>query len=225
MTLIVLALMALGLGAGLCARSVSRFRRRRLVAGWCQGASGLGAIFGGAAIGLLALDLSTYLRLSHETPVAKLQVMHHTPSHVMVELSLTDDTSNQSGRSFALPHSRSHGQWQLDARVIKWRPWANVLGLDARYRLERLSARPVKARGAQSYIGFDLSRPAQGWSATLTVWELARRGWLPGLDVAFGSSVYAPLVPGAEFDVHLAQSGLLVRPANQTAIQALGRWR
>ena len=32
-------------------------------------------------------------------------------------------------------------EWQLDARVLKWKGWANLLGLDAQYRLERVSGR------------------------------------------------------------------------------------
>ncbi len=32
-------------------------------------------------------------------------------------------------------------EWQLDARVLKWKGWANLFGLDAQYRLERVSGR------------------------------------------------------------------------------------
>ena len=35
----------------------------------------------------------------------------------------------------------SGDEWQLDARVLKWKGWANLFGLDAQYRLERVSGR------------------------------------------------------------------------------------
>lgn len=32
-------------------------------------------------------------------------------------------------------------EWQIDARVLKWQAFVNVLGFDAVYRLERMSGR------------------------------------------------------------------------------------
>ena len=35
-----------------------------------------------------------------------------------------------------------HGdEWRIEARVLKWKPWAYVLGLDSQYRLDRFSGR------------------------------------------------------------------------------------
>ncbi|MGE3143439.1 MAG: hypothetical protein AB7L65_08970, partial [Hyphomonadaceae bacterium] len=94
-----------------------------------------GAIFlvVGAAIGLLGLNIQTYQRLTFERPVATISLHQLGPQQFQATLS----EPNGSVREFEIRGD----EWRLDARVLKWKPWANVLGLDSQFRLERLQGR------------------------------------------------------------------------------------
>jgi len=115
-------------------------------------------------------------------------------------------------------------EWQMDARLLKWQAPVNVLGFDSAYRLERLSGRYtdiVNERAAPRTV-HALQVPAQ-----LDAWELARRykEWLPWIDALYGSATFVPMADGALFEVKVTQSGLVARPLNQAARQAVGSWR
>jgi hypothetical protein len=45
------------------------------------------------------------------------------------------------------------------------------------------------------------------------------------VDAYYGSSVYMPLAEGAEFIVSATMSGLIARPSNARAEQAVTEWR
>jgi hypothetical protein len=97
-------------------------------------------------------------------------------------------------------------EWQLDARVLKWRGVANLLGLDARYRLERLGGRYVEIE--QERTG-PRSVYALGAPPALDLWLLARAypRWLPFVDAVYGSATYLPMADGARFQVTISQTG------------------
>lgn len=170
-----------------------------------------------AVVGLgvaVALNLRTYARLTHEEPVAELAFESRGPQRWHATLTTVSDLSK---RSFEL----AGDEWQLDARVLKWRGWANVLGLDARYRLERVS-------GRYRDIAQERSAPrsvyALGEEPAFDLWSLASEypDWLPFVDAVYGSATYLPMAEGATYEVSLTQSGLIARPQNAAARAASG---
>lgn len=213
-SLIVALLLAAGLL--LCLLAVARLRRRRLMAA-------SGALAGGGiclALGLLALSLAlnlyTYQRLTHEQPVARLQFERLGPQRFRVQLRAVDAPT----RSYVLTGT----QWRLAARVLKWHPWATLLGFDARYRLDRLSGRYGRIERARHapHTVYDLSS-----SRGLDIWQAAHYlpDWLPLVDARFGSATYVPMADGARYAVTLSQSGgLVARAQNAAARAALRQW-
>lgn len=192
--------------------AISAFAARASMRVWRQGGmvggcarSGVSLSTALASLACFAawLNLSTYDRLTHEQPVAEITVNESAPGQRVVEIV---SASWPTPRLFPLPD----GDWQLDARVLKWAPWANILGLDARYRLERLSARPARVYMSANYLGYALHDGPAEW---LDVWALAYAGWVPAVDTVYGSSVYGTLTPGLRYKVSLSQSGLVLRNA------------
>ena len=151
---------------------------------------------------LLTLNLLTYSRLSYEQPVAEIRISQIDKDRFLALL-----TYGKEEKRLVL----NGDQWQLDARIIKWKPWANMLGLDTRYRLERLSGRfddPEKARTRQPRV-YQLAMVS-----LLDIWELAQRhsAWMPAVDAAYGSSVYLPLGDELAYRISMSQSGMVARP-------------
>src|SRR5687768_4423303 len=83
---------------------------------------------------VVSLNLHTYARLTHERPVAQIVFEARGPQQFRATLA---EVPSGEMQLFML----SGDEWQLDARVLKWRGWANLLGLDAQYRLERIGGR------------------------------------------------------------------------------------
>ena len=114
-------------------------------------------------------------------------------------------------------------EWQLDARVIIWKPPATILGLEPVYQLERLSGR---------YSSVDRERSARrtvhalAEERPLDLWSLARKfpRLSPGIDAYYGTATYVPMADGARFRVTLSRDALIARPINDSAREAVGDW-
>lgn len=171
----------------------------------------------GLAAGLLGLNTQTYSRLSHEGPVAEVTVKAADPanSRYLVTIHRLDDGSN------AVQSCMLQGdEWVLSGRVQKWKPWANILGLDATYSLDQLSnmyftaarasGKPITACDiGEAPPAIDQYVPA-GWLAWLADQSYS-------LDRRFGSANYMPLADGAAYKVVITQSGFNAEPDNDAA--------
>ncbi|MGA9854951.1 MAG: cation/multidrug efflux pump [Gammaproteobacteria bacterium] len=168
-----------------------------------------------ACITLLAMDLHTYFALTHEQLVATVRFNAIGPQYFHARL--TDAGGH-------VIQTDLHGdEWQLDARVIKWSGFATLLGLQTRYRLERLSGRYRDVAQERSAIHSAISLAPTSW---LDSWSLMQRyaHWLPWVDAGYGNATYLPMVDGGEFQVTLSATGLIARPENAVAQQATARW-
>lgn len=190
-----------------------RWRRGR---GWSSKlarllASGL-LMLAAALLGVLGAALFGYSRLLQEAEVATLSVQQLAPQHFAVQLETPDGQSQR----FELRGD----QWQLDARVLRWKLPALLAGAPSLYRLERLSSRYVdiaQEREAARSV-HDL-----GAQAFPDLWTLRRQfpQYLDFVDADFGSGAYLPLVDQARYSVSLGPRGGLVARAADAETQAL----
>ena len=211
-----LVVLLLGLaGLALVFGGLKRFFHGKFAGGGGRVILGLLFFFVFAFVAAVALDLRTYLRLTYEQPVANLVFTALGPQDYKVTLTDADGRT----RSAELRGD----DWQLDARVLKWKGLANVLGLDALYRLDRLEGR-YRSANQESHDYHSVVELSA--DAGLDLWSLAQKnvGWLPWVDASYGSATYLPMADGAQFSVSLSPTGLLARPSNPAAQQALSRW-
>jgi hypothetical protein len=115
-------------------------------------------------------------------------------------------------------------EWEVSARVQKWKPWATLLGLNTTYMLDQISNKYFTASRAngRTITACDLTAPPPD------VNRLVPRGlleWLMAHSYAeqrpFGSAVYMPMTDGAIFRVTMTQSGLNAEAVNPIAQQAV----
>ncbi|HSG63971.1 MAG TPA: hypothetical protein VLD39_03190, partial [Gammaproteobacteria bacterium] len=154
-----IAFVLAGFGVLLFVLALSRLYRSRYLAATGSLLAGGLLLAVGALLLSVALNLGTYQRLTHETPVAELVFESRGEQRYKANLIRIPDGEMQV---FLL----NGDEWQLDSRLLKWHGWANLLGLDAQYRLERIGGR---------YREIEQER-----SAPRTVYQLAEN---PGLDV------------------------------------------
>jgi hypothetical protein len=156
----------------------------------------LGAFSGTALLG--------YRRLTGEALVATLDARAIGPRQFAVGIELPDG----SRRDVEL----AGDDWQLDARVIKWKPSAVVLGAQPLYELDRINGRYHRIEDERS---LPKSVIALSTHAVPDLWSLKRRfpQQLGFVDADYGSAAYLPMVDGGRYTVTLAAAGGLVARA------------
>lgn len=212
-----IAITLAGFGLVLLALGVQRLRRGRYLAAGSSAVFGLAFLAVAGAFFIVALNLRTYSRLTYEQPVAELVFEARGPQSFQAII-----TQIPSGSLQILQVNGD--EWQLDARILKWRSWANVLGLNAQYRLERFSGRYrdiEQERSAPRSVYPLADNPG------VDIWTLAAAGsrWVPFVDAVYGSATYLPMAHGARYQVTLSQTGLIARPINDAASQAVSGWK
>lgn len=206
-----------GLAGMLCfIAAVRRFRRRRLMTGTLSTAASVSLFLLAACALLVAANVRTYRRLSAEQPAGEIEFSSigvHQFNGILIY---------PAGERAAF--SLRGDQWQVDAKILKWQAFANLVGFDAAYRLDRISGRYSRIEDERSLprTVYPLNPPNR-----LDLWELVHRypSWLPWFDALYGSAVYLPMADSASYEIKVSQSGLIARPLNQAARDAVGNWR
>lgn len=207
------------LGLWLLVVGLQRLFTGKLFGGGARALGGAFFLAAGAAVGLLALNILTYTRLSAEQDMATVAIRTADGADPQAFVASVK-TPDGKVRDFPIQGDR----WRLEARVVKWQPWANVIGFDAQGRLERIAGdyQAVADVNAKTGTAHDLSDRPLG----VDMVEIVKgASFLPVFDTVFGSGVYMPMTNGAEYKVTLSQSGLVARPANDVAIQATQNWK
>jgi len=219
-----IAYICIGLGfliVILAAGTWHKIKRGRVIGSTLYGLQGLLALTLLIALLLILSNLNSYQRLTFEENIVDVAIKRISEQKYQLELIYTEPSSRPNVRQIC---TVSGDEWQLDTRIIKWKGWANLLGMDSYYRLHRLSGRYADINQANSLpqTAYQLSDPDNG----ISIWDIKRlsKSKLPFLDAYYGQSVFLPMKDGARFMVTIAQAGLLVRPANEIARQALVDW-
>lgn len=194
-------------------RMVRCTRRGRLLraGGSCVSCIGSG-VLATAAI-LVTFGYYSYDRLTEETVIAQIGFRATGPDAFEARLM-------REGRIDAEFPLRGN-EWQIDARLVNWKPPMTILGLDPIYRLERLS-------GRYSSIDRERSEPRTVHELSpdhpMDLWRVARRLPFPGVDAYYGTATYVPMADGARYEISLSRDALIARPANAVAERAVGNW-
>lgn len=203
------------LGLAMLAGGVGRLRRRRIASGCVRCAGSLLPLSLAGVLVLVASNLHTYARLTGEREVARLTFHQVEPQRYRAILETPDGRRAR----FML----AGDEWQLDARVIKWRGWATLAGLDTLYRLERLSGRysDVRQELADERTVIEL-----GGDRGLDLWRVANDypSWTPFVDARYGSATYLPMSDSARYEVSITHSGLIARATDARTEAVLEEW-
>ena len=190
-------------------------RRRRPVRATRSLAGGIAAgALGGSSI-MLAFSYYGYGRLIEEQPVSQIEFSETMPGEYTARIMI----DGQTDRLMTLRGD----EWQMDARVITWKPPVTLLGLDPIYQLDRLSGRysDVSDERTKERTVYSLSD-----EIPLDIWRVAREypRFTPGVDAFYGTATYLPMADGARFEVTLTRTALIARPVNEAARVAVGDW-
>ncbi|NQV86453.1 MAG: cation/multidrug efflux pump [Woeseiaceae bacterium] len=190
-------------------------RRRRPVRATRSLAGGVVTGCAGAASVMLAFSYYGYERLVDEQLVGSIKFSESAPGDFVARVMI----AGEKDQMFRLVGN----EWQMDARVVVWKSPATLLGLDPIYQLDRISGRysDIEEEKSSARTVYALSAPV-----TLDVWQFARKypKLMPGVDAQYGTATYLPMAHEALYEVKMTRTGLIARPVNDAAVDAVGRW-
>jgi len=187
------------------------------VFGFLRGTIGLVLLGSALLIVLVALDVYSYRNLDKEHSVGTVSFERLDSQLYKVKFSDEDGLS----QNFELRGD----QWQLDARMLKWKGPLARWGVEPAYRLDRLSGRYLTLQDERNK-----ERSVHALSSSehgVDVWNFLRDigGSAPIVDAVYGSATFLPMEDGAVYEVRISHTGLLARPLNQQAETALKAWQ
>lgn len=220
------ALLAI-LGLAFAVAGIKRFIQRRFLKSAALGvSSGVFFLLAFSSF-ILASNLYTYQRLVYEQPVAEITFTQQGKQSFTAEINSLD-------ADFTRTVSLSGDEWQLDAQVLTWQGAATLFGLDASYRLHRIAGRYQsideeieRVRSVHSLVlELKHSKAIPLDMEKFDLWQFAHEQgeWLQWVDAAYGSAVFLPMTDGAKYKVAISRTGLIARPDNDTAREAVSRW-
>jgi hypothetical protein len=156
----------------------------------------------GAACGAIALGVQGYRALTHEPVAAVVRTVPLGPNRFKVQFRFPD------GREVA--YTLSGDQLYVDARILKWHPMANVLGLHTVYELDRVAGRYHDLAQEQQQPRTVLSLAPE---RQVDLFKLRQRYALlsPLLDAEYGSATFAAADNPTQYEVRVSTTGLLIR--------------
>jgi hypothetical protein len=178
---------------------------------------GLAILAASALSFFTAYDLMSYRPLFEEQAVVTLQFQKLATQRFRVVL--VDSESRQ------YDYYLDGDQWQLDARLLRWRPALAKVGFEPLYRLERLSGRyaDLHQQLREPQTAHQLGVPPTSFDSWALIKQLPwLRDWV---DAQYGSATFLPMADGAVYEVKLAYGGMLARPVNDQARAAVNGWQ
>lgn len=206
--LVASALAVAGLGLG--AAGWRLLRRRRWSTGAASLLAGLALVLFGALGWAVVVGTGGYRSLTREELAATVTTEPLGPRSfraVVERPDLPSDTFRIAG-----------DQFQVDAQVLKWHPWANLLGVHTAYQLTRIGGRyrTVEDERTREQTVYALSD-----DPTLEIFRAVDRVPILGraVDATYGSAAFVPAGEdsSAVYEVRVTTSGLLIRPRSEAA--------
>ena len=156
----------------------------------------------GGVAGTIAIGIQGYRALMREDVAARIVVKPAGPQRFNATIRFPD------GR--AATYVLAGDEIYVDARILKWHPYANWIGLHTAYELDRLT-------GRYHDINDERSAPRTvhvlASDKPVDLYGLRRRYTFlaPLIDAEYGSATFVPVTQPAEFELRVSTTGLLVR--------------
>lgn len=183
--------------------------------GWVRGMSAALLVATSILLALIAWDMRSYRALLEDSPLITVAF-----EQVGEQAFVATMTSVDGGevKEFYLRGD----QWQIDARVVRWKGIAR--SLKPGYRLDRISGRYFSLEDERSLERTVYSLFEQEYGVDF--WAVAHqsKAGLPLFEAAYGSAAFLPMADAAIFEVALSSSGLVAKPLNNAAQKAVQLW-
>ena len=192
------------LGIVVVIAAVVSFFQLRLPQSGYRMLAGLFLLALGALAGTISVGMLGYRALTREEVAARIAVKPAGPQRFLATFKFPD------GREAT--YDLAGDEIYVDAHILKWSPYANMIGLHTAYEIDRVAGRYHKIKDERDAMRtvHDLGR-----DRAIDLYALRRRYSIlsPLFDAEYGSATFVPVTGPAELELRVSTSGLLMREA------------
>ena len=156
----------------------------------------------GILTGTLALGVHGFRALTQEVVAARIEIRPLGGQRFNARFHFSDGST----ASYEL----AGDEIQVDAQILKWTPWANLLGLHTGYSLDRVAGRyrdlTQERSAARTVFALAPQRAVDLFALRRKFTQLA-----PLFDAEFGSATFVPADAARTLELRVSTTGLLMR--------------
>jgi hypothetical protein len=156
----------------------------------------------GTLAGTISVGMMGYRALTREDVAAHIAVKPTGKQRFMATFRFPD------GREST--YELAGDEIYVDAHILKWHPYANLIGLHTAYEIDRVAGRyhGIKDEQEAKRTVHALAR-----DKPVDLYALGRRYTFlaPVLDAEYGSATFVPVTRSAELELRVSTTGLLIR--------------
>jgi hypothetical protein len=192
------------LGLAVVAAAIYSFVRLRLPQSGLRLVTGLLLLALGTVAGAISVGMLGYRALTREEVAARIIVRPAGPQRFLATFRFAD------GREAT--YDLAGDEIYVDAHILKWHPYANMIGLHTAYEIDRVAGRYRNIKDERDAMR---TVHALGRDKPVDLYGLGRRFSFLGplLDAEYGSATFVPVTRPAELELRVSTSGLLIREA------------
>lgn len=159
-------------------------------------------VLAGLTAGAVYMGVQGYRALTHEALAGFLYVTPTAPQRFSATIRFPDGKEAR--------YDLAGDELYVDARIIKWKPMANVVGLHTAYELDRIA-------GRYRAIDDERSKPRTvhelGRTRPVDLFALRKRFDFLGevYDAEYGSGTFVPVSKPTALELRVSTTGLLIR--------------
>ena len=192
------------LGVFVVIAAIYSFIKLRLPQSGYRMAAGLVLLMLGAFAGTISVGMQGYRALTREEVAARILVKPAGPQRFLATFKFPD------GREAT--YDLAGDEIYVDAHILKWHSYANMIGLHTAYEIDRVAGRYQKIKDEQEAMR---TVHAVGRERAVDLYALRQRySFLsPLFDAEYGSATFVPVTRPAELELRVSTTGLLMREA------------
>ena len=193
-------------GAILVLAAVVSLFRLRLLRAAVRLMTGLVLLAVGSLAATVSIGMVGYRALAREDVAARVAVKPSGPQRFHATVRFPDGRETR--------YELAGDEVYIDARILKWHPYANAIGLHTAYELDRVAGR---YRDVKDERTAPRTVHALGRDKPVDLYGLRQRYTFlaPLVDAEYGSATFVPVTRPAEFEVRVSTTGLLIRDAGR----------
>ena len=156
----------------------------------------------GTLAGTISVGMMGYRALTREDVAANIAVKPTGKQRFMATFRFPD------GREST--YELAGDEIYVDAHILKWHPYANLIGLHTAYEIDRVAGRYHAVKDEREAVR---TVHALARDKPVDLYALGRRYTFlaPVLDAEYGSATFVPVTRSAELELRVSTTGLLMR--------------
>lgn len=158
----------------------------------------------GTLAGAISVGMMGYRALTREEVAARIAVRPAGPQRFIATFRFSD------GREAT--YDLAGDAIYVDAHILKWHPYANMIGLHTAYEIDRVAGRYHAIKDEQDAMRTVHALSRDRW---VDLYAIGRRHTFlsPLFDAEYGSATFIPVTRPAELELRVSTTGLLMREA------------